>query len=108
VLCPACCCTTAVTHAEIEQQILASGILSCQIYRLHNRLCMILDTSDDFSFERKAAMDAAHEPTQKWEQLMWTYQQALPGAKPGEQWQLMDKIYNLSSTASSSSSGGGS
>jgi len=83
--------------AEIEQQILASGILSCQIYRLGNRLCMILDTSADFSFEKKAALDAAHEPTQKWEQLMWKYQQALPGAKEGQKWQLMTKIYDLSS-----------
>jgi L-rhamnose mutarotase len=99
---------TAVTPAEIEQQILASGILSCQIYRIHNRLCMVLDTSDDFTFERKAAMDATHEPTQKWEQLMWKYQHALPGANPGEKWQLMDKIYDLSSSSSSSKGGGGS
>jgi L-rhamnose mutarotase len=58
---------------------------------------MILDTTDDFSFERKSAADAAHEPTQRWEQLMWKYQQALPGAKAGEKWQLMSEIYNLQS-----------
>lgn len=58
---------------------------------------MILEASDAFTFERKAALDAAHEPTQRWEELMWKYQQALPGAKPGEKWQLMDKIYDLSS-----------
>jgi hypothetical protein len=32
---------------------------------------------------------------QKWEQLMWKYQQVIPGGKPGEKWQLMDKIFDL-------------
>lgn len=85
--------------AEIEQQILSTGILSCQIYRLQNRLCMILETADAFSLDQKAAADARHEPTQQWEQLMWKYQQALPGAKEGEKWQLMTKIYDLSSSS---------
>jgi len=26
---------------------------------------------------------------------MWNYQQALPIAKPGEKWMLMEKIYQL-------------
>jgi L-rhamnose mutarotase len=82
----------------VEQQLLSTGILSCHIYRLGNRLCMILDTTDAFSFEHKAALDAAHEPTQRWEQLMWKYQQALPNAKQGEKWQLMQEIYDLSSS----------
>jgi L-rhamnose mutarotase len=32
---------------------------------------------------------------QEWEQLMWKYQQALPGSKPGEKWRLMEKIFDL-------------
>jgi hypothetical protein len=32
---------------------------------------------------------------QEWEQLMWTYQQAVPGAKKGEKWVLMDRIFKL-------------
>jgi L-rhamnose mutarotase len=31
----------------------------------------------------------------KWEDLMWTYQQALPGSKVGEKWQLMTKIFDI-------------
>jgi len=26
---------------------------------------------------------------------MWKYQQAVPGAKPGEKWVIMDKIFEL-------------
>jgi len=32
---------------------------------------------------------------QEWEKLMWKYQQALPKAKPGEKWVLMNKIFEL-------------
>jgi L-rhamnose mutarotase len=32
---------------------------------------------------------------QEWEDLMWRYQQALPSAREGEKWLLMDKIFEL-------------
>jgi L-rhamnose mutarotase len=32
---------------------------------------------------------------QEWEQLMWKYQQALPGAQAGEKWRIMDRIFSL-------------
>jgi L-rhamnose mutarotase len=79
---------------EIIQSIQDSGILSLEIYRVANRLFMILETRDDFSFELKTAMDAANASVQQWEQLMWKYQQALPGAKPGEKWMVMDRIFS--------------
>lgn len=82
---------------EVEQQILASGVLFCQIYRVMNRLCMILDVSDDFTFDRKAELDASHKPTQDWEQFMWKYQKALPCAKENQKWVIMQKIYDLQS-----------
>ncbi len=80
---------------EIIQSIQDSGILSLEIYRIANRLFMLLETENDFSFERKNAMDAANPHVQQWEALMWKYQQALPGARPGEKWVLMDKIFSL-------------
>jgi L-rhamnose mutarotase len=56
---------------------------------------MIMDTTDDFEFEKKDAMDAANPAVQKWEALMWKYQKALPFAKPGEKWMLMEQIFQL-------------
>lgn len=80
---------------EILQSIKDSGILNMEIYRLNNRMCMIMEVDDNFSFEKKAAMDAANTKVQEWEELMWKYQQALPMAKPGEKWMLMEKIFQL-------------
>jgi L-rhamnose mutarotase len=80
---------------EILDSIKNSGIEKLDIYRTGNRLFMIIQADDDFSFERKGAMDAANDKVQEWEDLMWKYQQALPWAKAGEKWILMDKIFKL-------------
>lgn len=80
---------------EIEASIRESGITAMEIYRLGNRLFMIMETDETFSFEAKSAADAANPKVQEWETLMWKYQQALPLAKPGEKWLLMDRIFAL-------------
>jgi L-rhamnose mutarotase len=81
---------------EIESQILKTGVTSLEIYRVANRLFMILDAPPHFSLESKAKLDAENPKVQEWETLMWTYQQPLPFAKPNEKWVLMTKIYSLS------------
>src|SRR5450432_1668929 len=68
---------------EILESIRQAGIEQMEIYRTGNRLFMIMEVNDNFSFEKKAAADAANNKVQEWEQLMWNYQQGLPGSKPG-------------------------
>ena len=86
-------------HKAVWPEIIASikeaGIEQLEIYRVANRLMMIMETSDFFTFENKSAADAANPKVQEWEALMWKYQQALPAAKPGEKWMLMEKIFEL-------------
>ena len=78
---------------EILKSIHDSGIIQMEIYRIENRLFMIAETTDEFSFERKAAMDTSNVKVQEWEELMWRYQSALPSAAPGEKWLLMKKVF---------------
>jgi len=80
---------------EIRASILEGGITEMEIYRLEDRLFMIMETGEGFSFEKKAAMDAASPAVQRWEELMWKYQLAIPGGRSGEKWRLMDKIFSL-------------
>ncbi len=86
-------------HQNVWPQIIASikeaSITALQIYRVSNRLFMIMETDASFSFEKKNAADANNPIVQQWETLMWKYQQALPVAKPGEKWMLMNKIFEL-------------
>jgi L-rhamnose mutarotase len=83
------------TWPEITESIRSAGIINMEIYRVGNRLFMIMDTNDHFSFENKAAMDAVNQKVQEWEQLMWKFQQPLPIAKTGEKWMLMERIFQL-------------
>ena len=77
------------------KSIADSGINNMEIYRTGNRLFMIMETDDSFSFERKASMDDTNQKVQEWEQLMWRFQQPLPWAAKGQKWILMDKIFQL-------------
>ena len=80
---------------EIEASILEADIVAMDIYRYGNRLFMIMEVGPNFSFEKKEAMDRANPIVQKWEAMLWKYQQALPGAKEGEKWKVMDQIFSL-------------
>jgi L-rhamnose mutarotase len=80
---------------EIKRSITDSGIIGMEIYRTGNRLFMIMETTDDFSFENKAAMDEGNIKVREWETLMWKFQQPLPWSGEGEKWVKMDKIFSL-------------
>lgn len=80
---------------EIKDSIKEAGILNLEIYLLGNRLFMIMEVDDNFSFEAKNKADQANPKVQEWENLMWDFQQALPGSKPGEKWIMMDQIFEL-------------
>mgnify|MGYP001814703689 CR=1 FL=1 len=80
---------------EILDSIRGSGIQDMEIYRVGNRLFMVMEVSDGFSFEAKGEADRADPRVQEWEALMWKYQEPLPWAKPGEKWVLMERIFTL-------------
>ena len=80
---------------EITKSIKDSGIVAMEIYILANRLFMIMEVDETFTPERKQIMDAANPKVQEWEELMWKFQQAPPGAKEGEKWLPMEQIYKL-------------
>jgi len=80
---------------EIKKSIWDGGVTDMEIYRLEDRLFMIMEVSAAFSFERKSEMDAANPVVQRWEEQMWKYQVAVPGGKSGEKWRLMTRIFSL-------------
>jgi L-rhamnose mutarotase len=80
---------------EITQSLKAAGIEDMEIYLLGTRLFMIIEVNGSFSFDRKAALDLANPKVQEWENLMWNFQQPLPGAKPGEKWRVLEKVFQL-------------
>ncbi|MDF2193497.1 L-rhamnose mutarotase [Paraflavitalea sp. CAU 1676] len=83
---------------EVKESILDAGIVSMEIYRTGNRLFMIMEVSDDFSFKQKAIMDATNPKVQEWEALMWQFQQPLPWTQEGEKWVKMEPLFELHAT----------
>lgn len=86
-------------HQKVWPEIIASihesGIRDMEIYQTGNRLFMIMEVEEGFTFQEKAQKDAANVKVREWENLMWKYQQALPFSDPGEKWKLMDQIFAL-------------
>ncbi len=80
---------------EIIKSIKDSGIEDMEIYLLGTRMFMIMEVGEDFSFEIKAETDRMNPKVQDWENLMWTFQRALPQAKTGEKWLLLERIFKL-------------
>lgn len=80
---------------KVIESIIDADIIGMEIHRTGNRLFMIMDTKDDFDFERKKIMDSTNPEVQEWETLMSKYQQSIPSAKPGEKWVVMDRIFKL-------------
>lgn len=80
---------------EVKEHILSSGVVDMQIWRIGNRLFMIMDVNETFSFEKSAQMEAQNPIIQKWEQQMWRFQQATPWTPAGEKWIAMEKIFDL-------------
>ncbi len=81
---------------SVISSIRDSGITGMNIYRVANRLAMVIEVTDDFSFESKAASDREDSDVVAWEALMARFQRPLSCAAPGEKWVNGELIFNLS------------
>jgi L-rhamnose mutarotase len=88
-------------HAHVWPEIIEGqrqvGILSMQIYRHGRQLFMIMDTVDDFDFERDMARLAGLPRQAEWEAYVSQFQGCAADASSAEKWQLMDKIFDSGS-----------
>ena len=80
---------------SVISSIRNSGITAMNIYRVAARLAMVIEVTDDFSFESKAACDREDPHVVAWEALMARFQRPLPCATPGEKWVTGELIFNL-------------
>lgn len=78
---------------EIIEGQRAVGILDMQIYRYGRSLFMIMDTVDDFDFERDMARLATLPRQAEWEAYVAQFQGCSADARSDEKWQLMERIF---------------
>ena len=87
-------------HREVWPAVLDSlrdsGILRSEIFRNGYQLIMVLDTTDDFTFDRKAAMDQANPVVMRWEKEMAKFQ-AVDDADTdaSKRWVLLENVFHF-------------
>lgn len=80
---------------EVKEGFRTVGILDMQIYIYGTRLFMIMDTTDEFDFERDYTRLSTLPRQAEWEAHMSKYQKARPEDSPHEKWKLMKRIFKL-------------
>ena len=84
-------------HAHVWPEIIAGqravGIVDMQIYRRGRSLFMIMDTADDFDFERDMARLAGLPRQAEWEAYVAQFQGCAADASSADKWQMMERIF---------------
>ena len=84
-------------HAHVWPEVIAGqrevGILDMQIYRRGRNLFMIMDTTDDFDFERDMSRLATLPRQAEWEAYVSLFQGCPANASSADKWQLMERIF---------------
>ncbi len=75
---------------EVVAHIRAQGAESMEIWRAGDRLVMIVEAADDYPRPVSPPPEI-----DRWEELMWRFQQPLPFAGDGEKWVPMARIFDL-------------
>lgn len=81
--------------AEIKEGIRSVGILDMQIYRYGCQVFMIMDTTDEFDWEKDNARLATLPRQAEWEAYVARFQGCDPTAPSTKKWQLMEQIFKL-------------
>ena len=85
-------------HSHVWPEVIegqhAVGILQMQTYARGNVLFMIVDSVDDFDWERGMARLATLPRQAEWEAYESQFQGCDPTATSAEKWQMMGKIFD--------------
>lgn len=79
--------------AEVIEGQREVGILSMEIWRRGRSLCMVMDTVDEFDFERDMARLAGLPRQAEWEAYVSQFQGCSADARSDEKWQRMERIF---------------
>lgn len=80
---------------EITDGIRAVGIERMDIYRLGNRLVMVLEMPDSVNREEAFARLATLPRQAEWEEFVGRFQQCAPGSDSAAKWKEMTQVFAL-------------
>lgn len=79
---------------EVLEALKGIGIERMEIFRIGNHLFMYCTAPDDFDPQRDFQSYTASEGAQRWNDLMMTFQQKVPEAKPEDWWAPMTLAFD--------------
>ncbi|QHT69187.1 L-rhamnose mutarotase [Rhodocytophaga rosea] len=81
---------------EVVQSFRKVGVEDIRIWMIGRRLFMLMTTTDAFDpntdFDKYLSL---HPKNEEWEELMKTFQEKAPEAKPDEHWADMELIFQM-------------
>jgi L-rhamnose mutarotase len=80
---------------EIPAGIKEVGIQTMEIFRLGNRLFMIIEAGPKFDFDRDMSKLATLPRQREWEAFVSRFQKSALGETSSEKWKMMKKIFRL-------------
>ena len=81
---------------EVERGLKSIGIHRMLIWKLECQLFMFMETIDEFDAARDwPRSEASHPRIKEWQDLMASFQEPVPNAKPSEWWAEMEQVFNL-------------
>ncbi len=88
-------------HDHIWPEVVAAfrkvGVLDMRIWLIGVRLFMVMDTEDDFDPDTDLEKYLQLDPKiDQWENLMASYQEPVPEARPGEYWADLELVFRMS------------
>lgn len=80
---------------EVKDGIKEVGIVDMQIYIHNNVLFMIVETVNDFDWDRDMERLSKLPRQAEWEAYMDKYQNVAQGMASSDKWKMMDRIFKL-------------
>ncbi|CAG9176703.1 L-rhamnose mutarotase [Cupriavidus pinatubonensis] len=81
---------------EIAEHLREHGVIGMEIWRLGNRLVMVMETDDArYDADGMARAAATNPRVREWEALMWNFQLRTPWTPPDHKWMPMTRIFDL-------------
>ena len=78
---------------EVLEGLKSVGIIRMRIWRINNRLFMLIETSDNFDIEKFQKYTETNGKAKEWDALMKNYQEKIPNSN-GEWWSEMTMAYD--------------
>ena len=77
---------------EVLESIKELGIMRMRIFRISNRMFMVIDTKDSYDPDKIMDYANTNPKADEWNNIMMKFQQKVPGAKPNEWWASMKQV----------------